>query len=143
LLEKALADKGIVYIPAFALGRTQQLLYDLDRIGVKVSVFMDSPLELEITKIYSALNAFWDKEAKDFKRKGDHPLDFKGLYGVNTYRDHKRLLDIKWLTIIIAGSGMCTGGRIVGHLEHGLEGPLNDIFFVGYQAKGWLGRRFL
>ncbi|WP_228723331.1 MBL fold metallo-hydrolase [Desulfosediminicola flagellatus] len=143
LLDKALADNGIVYIPAFALGRTQELLYELDRIGVKVPVFVDSPLGLKITKIYSELDAFWDKEAKGLKDRGDHPLDFRGLYGVNSYRDHKQLLDIKGPAIIIAGSGMCTGGRIVDHLKHGLEAPLNDIFFVGYQAKGTPGRKMI
>ena len=104
-------------------------------------MFVDSPLGLKITKIYSDLEQFWDKEAKALKAKGDHPIDFKNLYAVEKYRDHKRLMDIKGPAIIIAGSGMCTGGRIVDHLEHGLEDPANDIFFVGYQAKGTPGRR--
>ena len=159
LLHKALADKGIVYIPAFSLGRTQELIYELDRIQgdmtrfssiksgsctlTKVPVFVDSPLGLKITKIYSDLEQFWDKEAKALKAKGDHPIDFKNLYAVEKYRDHKRLMDIKGPAIIIAGSGMCTGGRIVDHLEHGLEDPANDIFFVGYQAKGTPGRRMI
>ena len=141
LLHKAHADKGIVYIPAFSLGRTQELIYELDRIGTKVPVFVDSPLGLKITKIYSDLEQFWDKEAKALKAKGDHPIDFKDLYAVEKYRDHKKLLNISGPAIIIAGSGMCTGGRIVDHLEHGLEDPANDIFFVGYQAKGTPGRR--
>jgi len=143
LLHKALADKGIVYIPAFSLGRTQELIYELDRIGTKVPVFVDSPLGLKITKIYSDLEAFWDKEAKALKAKGDHPIDFKDLYAVEKYRDHKKLLNISGPAIIIAGSGMCTGGRIVDHLEHGLEDPENDIFFVGYQARGTPGRRMI
>ena len=143
LLEKALVDKGIVYIPAFALGRTQELLYELDRIGVDVPVFVDSPLGLKITDIYAELDSFWDKEAKALQAKGDHPFDFKGLYGVRRYKDHQRLLDVKGPAIIIAGSGMCTGGRIVDHLEQGLQNSLNDIFFVGYQAKGTPGRRMI
>ena len=143
LLQKALADKGIVYIPAFALGRTQELLYELERITTKVPVFIDSPLGLEITKIYSSLEGFWDKEARDLKAKGDHPFDFKGLYAVEKYRDHQKLLNIPGPAIIIAGSGMCTGGRIVDHLEDGLDDPRNDIFFVGYQAKGTPGRKMI
>jgi metallo-beta-lactamase family protein len=143
LLNKALADKGIVYIPAFAMGRTQELLYELDRIDIDVPVFVDSPLGLKITKIYSTLDEFWDKEAKALHAQGDHPIDFQGLYGVQTYRDHKKLLNIKGPAIIIAGSGMCTGGRIVEHLEHGLDDPKNDIFFVGYQAKGTPGRKMI
>jgi len=143
LLRKALADKGIVYIPAFALGRTQELLYELDRINPKVPVFVDSPLGLEITRIYSDLEGFWDKEARDLKAKGDHPFDFKGLYAANSSRDHQALLDINGPAIIIAGSGMCTGGRIVDHLQHGIGDPANDILFVGYQAKGTPGRKMI
>ena len=143
LLQKALADKGIVYIPAFALGRTQELLYELDRITTKVPVFVDSPLGLEITKIYSSLEEFWDKDARDLKAKGNHPFDFKGLYAVQKHQDHQKLLNIPGPAIIIAGSGMCTGGRIVDHLEHGLNDPRNDIFFVGYQAKGTPGRKMI
>ncbi len=143
ILGKALADNGIVYIPAFSLGRTQELLYELDRVGPKVPVFVDSPLGLAITNIYSKLEEFWDKEAKDLKKRGDHPFDFKGLYGVEKYRDHKQLLDVKGPAIIIAGSGMCTGGRIVEHLKYGLDDPVNDIIFVGYQAKGTPGRKMI
>jgi metallo-beta-lactamase family protein len=143
LLKKALADKGIVYIPAFSLGRTQELLYELDRIELKIPVFVDSPLGLQITKIYSDMKAYWDQDAKDLEAKGDHPFDFKGLYAVEKYQDHQQLLNIKGPAVIIAGSGMCTGGRIVDHLRQGLKDPANDIFFVGYQAKGTPGRKMI
>ena len=142
-LNKAFEDNGIVYIPAFSLGRTQELIYELDRIKTKIPVFIDSPLGLKITKLYSTLEDFWDKEAKDLKAKGDHPIDFKNLYAVERYQDHKKLLSIKGPAIIIAGSGMCTGGRIVDHLENGLNDPANDIFFVGYQAHGTPGRKMI
>jgi metallo-beta-lactamase family protein len=142
-LERALADDGIVYIPAFSLGRTQELIYELDRIGTSVPVFIDSPLGLEITNIYSTLDEFWDAEAQALQAAGDHPIDFKNLYAVERFRDHQRLLDINGPAIIIAGSGMCTGGRILDHLEHGLNDPKNDIFFVGYQSRGTLGRRII
>lgn len=143
LLHKALADKGIVYIPAFALGRTQELLYELDRIGLNVPVFVDSPLGLEITAIYASLELYWDAEARELMKHGDHPFDFKGLYAVRKYQDHQKLLNIPGPAIIIAGSGMCTGGRIVDHLEQGLNDPANDIVFVGYQAKGTPGRKMI
>jgi metallo-beta-lactamase family protein len=80
---------------------------------------------------------------KDLKARGDHPFDFKGLYAVNRYQDHQKLLHIDGPAIVIAGSGMCTGGRIVDHLKHGLDDPKNDIFFVGYQAKGTPGRKMI
>jgi metallo-beta-lactamase family protein len=143
ILDRALDDGGIVYIPAFSLGRTQELIYELDRIGTKVPVFIDSPLGLEITKIYSSLSEYWDKEAKELKAKGDHPVDFRNLYSVERFRDHKRLLEMDESAIVIAGSGMCTGGRIIDHLKAGITDRKNDIFFVGYQAKGTPGRDIL
>ncbi len=143
LLDKALADNGIVYIPAFALGRTQELIYELDRIRTPAPVFIDSPLGLEITRIYARLENFWDAEAKDLKAAGDHPLDFKNLYAVENYRDHQQLMEMTGPAVIIAGSGMCTGGRIVDHLKQGLDDPKNDLVFVGYQAKGTPGRRMI
>ena len=142
-LLRAIADGGKIFIPAFSLGRTQELIYELDRIGTKAPVFIDSPLGLEITNLYSALDEFWDKEAKELKAKGDHPIDFKNLYSVERFRDHKKLLEMDGPAIVIAGSGMCTGGRILDHLRHGLDDPKNDIFFVGYQARGTLGRDIL
>ena len=143
MIEKAFKDKGIIYIPAFSLGRTQELIYELDRIGLQVPVFIDSPLGLEITKIYKRMTEFWDQDAKALKAHGDHPIDFKQLYSVDRFKDHKQLLAFEGPGIIIAGSGMCTGGRIMDHLERGLDDANNDIFFVGYQAKGTLGRRIV
>ncbi len=148
-LAKALADKGKVFIPAFSLGRTQEILYELDRIfsdeqwiksgNPAIPVFVDSPLGLKITKIYSELQPFWDDECKTLHANGDHPFDFEGLYAISRYKDHKMLLDIPGPAIIIAGSGMCTGGRILDHLALGLENPENDIFFIGYQVRGTTG----
>ena len=97
VLNRALADGGKVFIPAFALGRTQELLYEMDRLvsdrqwqgafpmlrlGCAVPVFVDTPLGLDITKIYAGLSEFWDREAGELYRCGDHPLKFEGLYGV-------------------------------------------------------------
>ena len=157
-LVKALADQGKVFIPAFSLGRTQEILFELDRLfsaeiwqkkfpelssfdksKPPIPVFVDSPLGLKITRIYSELNSFWDSEAKNLRARGDHPFDFHHLYAVSRYKDHQSLLDIPGPAIIIAGSGMCSGGRIIDHLESGLEKPENDIFFVGYQVRGTPG----
>ncbi|MEA3417174.1 MAG: MBL fold metallo-hydrolase [Thermodesulfobacteriota bacterium] len=189
ILLRAITDGGKVFIPAFSLGRTQELIYEMDRIRqrsevsgqrsekdrparnalaceagggrksevgdrkeievggqkaeFRIPVFVDSPLGLEITKIYSSLSEYWDKEAKALKVKGDHPIDFEGLYAVGRFRDHKQLLEMEGLAIVIAGSGMCTGGRIVEHLKAGIEDPRNDILFVGYQANGTSGRDIL
>ena len=75
-----------------------------------------------------------------FYDKAIHPIDFDHLYAVEGHRDHKRLLEMEGSAIVIAGSGMCTGGRIVDHLKAGITDRKNDIFFVGYQAKGTPGR---
>jgi len=158
ILTRALNDKGKVFIPCFALGRTQELIYEMDRLfsdqklrmefpelnpRAKIPVFVDSPLGLEITKIYSKLSHYWDKEAKQILRQGDHPIDFDHLYGVKNHRDHLQLRGMKEPAIIIAGSGMCTGGRIVEHLKTGIGDRKNDILFVGYQAVGTPGRYIL
>lgn len=149
ILNKALSDNGKVFIPAFALGRTQELIYEIDRlktskiIDSSIPVFIDSPLGLEITKIYSRMNEFWNEEAISLLKKGDHPLDFKNLYAVKNHQHHQKLIDMPGPSVIIAGSGMLTGGRMVSHLEKSLDDPTNDILFVGFQAKGTPGRAIL
>ncbi|MEA3359895.1 MAG: MBL fold metallo-hydrolase [Thermodesulfobacteriota bacterium] len=157
-LTRALSDRGKVFIPAFALGRTQELIYEIDRLfsdpeyeqvfpslskDHRPSVFIDSPLGLEITEIYSRLSEYWDKEAKEIYSHGDHPIDFARLYAVKNYKSHNGLIDMAGPAIIIAGSGMCTGGRILDHLAFGLNEGKNDIFFVGYQAAETLGRKII
>ncbi len=149
ILSKAISDKGKVFVPVFALGRCQELIYEMDRIfgewgqTEKIPVFVDSPLGLEITKIYSRLSEFWDTEAKALLDAGDHPIDFKNLYAVENHTSHVRLTDIQGPAVILAGSGMCTGGRIVDHLVKGLEDRRNDVLFVGYQAHGTPGRNII
>ncbi len=158
ILSKALSDGSKVFIPSFALGRTQELLYEMERFSTDpdlkqafpllapetgVPVFLDSPLGLKITEIYTRLYSFWDEEAKRTIMKGDHPLEFSRVYSVPKHKEHLELLDMAGPAIIIAGNGMCTGGRIIDHLKTGLEDPKNDILFVGYQAEGTPGRAIL
>lgn len=158
ILTKALADGGKVYIPAFSLGRTQELIYEMDRLfsdedlkkqfpelntAKKIPVFLDSPLGLEITEIYSDLSEYWNTEARHLLDMGDHPIDFDHLYTVKDHTEHLYLIDMPGPAIIVAGSGMCVGGRIVNHLKSGLGDSKNDVLFVGYQARGTLGRDIL
>jgi metallo-beta-lactamase family protein len=103
-------------------------------------VFIDSPLGIRITRLYQDMDDCWDREAKALKAAGDHPIRFNHLYAVEKFQNHRRLLHLTGPAVIIAGSGMCTGGRIVNHLKHGLDDPKNDLLFVGYQAKGTPGR---
>jgi len=123
VLTTALQDRGKVYIPAFSLGRTQELLYEMDRLFSekemieafpalhahgRIPVFLDSPLGLEITSVYSSLSQYWDREARGLLADGDHPLKFDHLYAVRSYRDHQRVLGVEGPAIVVAGSGMCT-----------------------------------
>jgi len=82
-----------------------------------VPVFIDSPLGIEITRLYQDMDDSWDREAETLKAAGDHPIKFEHLYAVERFQDHRRLLRLTGPAIIIAGSGMCTGGRIVSHLK--------------------------
>jgi metallo-beta-lactamase family protein len=95
----------------------------------KIPVFIDSPLALKITKIYSKLTEYWDKEATGLLQKGDHPIDFNHLYSVEQYTEHLKLFEYPGPAIIVAGSGMCAGGRIIEHLKNGIDNP-KTIFFL-------------
>ena len=159
VLTHALSDGGKVFIPAFSLGRTQELLYEIDRLFSEpewqrafpqlnaakdgIPVVIDSPLGLKITDIYAGLSEFWDQEAQELFRSGDHPLDFEGLLTAKDGKAHQQILEMSGPAVIIASSGMCSGGRIVNHLREGLGNSKNDVLFVGYQAKGTPGRAIL
>lgn len=145
VVKRALRDGGHILVPAFAIGRTQTLLYHLDRLQTsgripKVPVALDSPLGLRVTEVYGEHTRLFDREALDRIGRGDDPLDFADLYAVRRGGDSVRLRDVKDPMIIIAGSGMCTGGRIVGHLQELLPRPETCVVFVGYQAVGTPGR---
>ncbi|WP_163929994.1 MBL fold metallo-hydrolase RNA specificity domain-containing protein [Paraferrimonas sp. SM1919] len=154
VLHKAVADNGLVLIPAFSIGRTQELLYELEQIIAKapkssklhhIEVIVDSPMAAQFTEYYLHFQQLWDKEAKQAIKQGRHPLDFDSLYTVNSHQDH--LSAIEYLSkrnkpaIIIAASGMCNGGRISHYLTTFLDNPKTDVLFVGYQAKGSVGRQ--
>jgi len=149
ILKKSISDNGIIIIPAFAIGRTQELLYELNEIVEKKKlprfpVIVDSPLANKFTALYSDLKDFWDKESRRSLKGGDDPFVFPELISISNHRDHLKAL--RWLNdkggpaIVIAGSGMCTGGRVVGYLKDFLPDRRNDILFVGYQAYGTPGR---
>ncbi|MEW6679338.1 MAG: MBL fold metallo-hydrolase [Pseudomonadota bacterium] len=158
LVEKALRDKGTLLIPAFSIGRTQELLYELERIihdhghrpaapGVNwadLDIIVDSPLAADFTAGYQSLRAHWDAEAKKVLAAGRHPLAFEQLTTVPDHATHQKL--VSYLAgngrpaVVIAASGMCAGGRIVNYLKAMLANPRNDVLFLGYQAAGTPGR---
>ncbi len=139
---------GNIIIPSFALERTQELLYHLngllneDRIP-HLLAFVDSPMAIKITEVFKKHPELFDEEAMEQMRAGDKPCDFPGLTMSRTVDQSKSINHIKGTAIIIAGSGMCTGGRIKHHIKNNIDRPESTILFVGYQAFGTLGRYLL
>ncbi len=148
IVKETVSQGGRVLIPSFAVGRTQEVLYALnDLIESKqlpvVPVFVDSPMAREVLRVYQRHRELYDEEARQKVRSGDEPFTFPGLRIVATVEESKVLNELNEPCIIIAGSGMCTGGRIKHHLRHGIGNPNNAIVFVGFQAKGSLGRQIV
>jgi metallo-beta-lactamase family protein len=148
IVETAQAEDGKVLIPAFAVGRTQDVVYHLGqavRAGrpKTLNAYIDSPMAIETSELYKRSRQLFDKETAAMWRGGHPPLEFPGLQYVRTPQQSRRLNTIRGGMIVIAGSGMCTGGRIVHHLRHGLWQPSTHIVFVGYQAEGTLGRELV
>jgi len=159
IIEQALADRGTILIPAFSIGRTQELLYEFEEIihrhgsdfaaaGLPwqdLEVIVDSPLASRFTALYRQLRPFWDAEAKRRARAGRHPLDFEQLTTIDSHADHQNA--VSYLRgrgrpcVVIAASGMCTGGRVVDYLKALIGDDRTDILFCGYQAEGTPGRQ--
>jgi len=145
ILLRAIERRGHVLIPAFAIGRTQTLLYHLNTLVETrripaIPVAVDSPLAIGVTSTYSDFSRVFDRESLAKIARGDDPLDFEKLYAVRRLEHSQRLGELPGPLIIIAGSGMCTGGRVVGHLRRLLPIDQSTILFVGYQAEGTPGR---
>jgi metallo-beta-lactamase family protein len=148
LIEDVTKSKGVLMIPAFAMERTQKILYemhDLFREGrvPQIPVFLDSPLAIEVTDIYKNYKEYFNAET--LKEMKDHFLlfDFRSLTKTLTTEESKSINSVPPPKIIIAGSGMSQGGRIIHHELRYLSDPNSIILFVGYQTKGSLGRRIL
>jgi metallo-beta-lactamase family protein len=146
ILRTARRDGGNVLIPAFAVGRSQEILYELashfDAWGVgDWRVFLDSPMAIEASAIYQRHPDLYDEEARAAHRRAERGMP--PLPNLQLCRSPEESMAINALrggAIIVAGSGMCTGGRIVHHLKHNLPRPECDVIFTGFQAAGTLGR---
>ena len=139
---------GNVIIPAFAIERTQEIIYTLSKLFrekkiPEIPVFIDSPLAISATEIFRKNQHCFDKETRDMLLSGNSPLDFPNLYFTRTAEESKRLNDEARGSIIISASGMCTAGRIKYHLMNNLYNANSSIVFAGYQAEGTLGRRLV
>ena len=145
VLVAAHASGGKVLVPAFAVGRTQQILYELgefQRAGrlPRMPVFVDSPMAITTTELYRRHRELFDEEALALVERGETPLDFEGLSFCRTQAQSMELNDLRGPAVIIAASGMLNGGRIVHHLKHHAGTPAAHIVIVGYQARGTPGR---
>jgi metallo-beta-lactamase family protein len=144
-IDRALHNNGTVLIPAFSIGRTQELLYELEELlDDELPVILDSPLASKFTAAYRELKPFWDDEAHARLKQGRKPLAFDTLLTVDSHHEHLKMVHHLSRSgrpaIVIAGSGMCNAGRIVNYLKAMLGDERHDVLFVGYQAEGTPGR---
>lgn len=147
ILKDAQSSGGNILIPSFAIERTQEILYELNlfvenRLLSDLPVYLDSPMASDATSVFRQFPNFYDEDAKRLIEKGDDPFNFPGFHETKTSEESKRLIDKRGV-VIIAGSGMCTGGRIVHHLKNNIQSAKTSIVFVGFQVQGTLGRRIV
>lgn len=145
VIEDTINKGGTLMIPAFSLERTQELLFELKEMTEggripKVPIFLDSPLAIKVTAIYQKYVSYYKDEVWRNLHLGEDAFSFKGLVPTLSTEESKAIRDVKPPKIIIAGSGMSNGGRIVHHEKHYLSDPKNTLLLMGYQAPGTLGR---
>ena len=158
IVSETLDKGGTVVIPSFAVGRTQEILYELNNLKdaqdseefkkkyatlMKAPVYVDSPLAISATEVFRENANLFDEETQALIERGDNPLEFPGLQFTRTADESKALNEKNESVIIISASGMCEVGRIKHHLKHHLWDPNSTVLFVGYQAPGTLGRRIV
>jgi len=162
-IDRALADQGTILIPAFSLGRTQELLYEIEEVlhlkglldtsgaaacddqvdWAQLPIILDSPLAQRVTQVYRELHQYWNDEARLRLSEGRKPLGFSQLVCVDSHAKHQQVVNYLKSTgrpaIVIAGNGMCSGGRIVNYLKPMLGDTRHEVIFVGYQVQGTPG----
>lgn len=139
---------GNIVVPSFAVERAQEILYYMNQLLLAnriphLLVLLDSPMAISITEVFESHAELFDAEMTRLIRQKKSPFDFPGLKMIHTVEDSKAINHIKGTVMIIAGSGMCTGGRIKHHLVTNISRPETTILFVGYQAIGTLGREIV
>lgn len=154
IVSETLDNQGTVVIPSFAVGRTQEILYELNKLKdirtdeefrrkyrtlMRAPVYVDSPLAISATEVFRENMDLFDEETQKEIMNGDNPLEFPGLKFTMSTDESKALNESQEPCIIISASGMCEVGRIKHHLKHNLWNPNSTILFVGYQAPGTLG----
>ncbi|NOH29047.1 MBL fold metallo-hydrolase [Vibrio mediterranei] len=150
IIQRSISDGGVILIPAFSVGRTQELLFDIEmllsqhQLSERLPIIIDSPLAAKVTNTYRRYRKLWSKEAQEKVLLGRCPLSFDQCIVVESHHEHTKIVNRLRVTgepaIVIAASGMCQGGRIVNYLRALLSDKRTDVVFCGYQAAGTLGR---
>ena len=148
LILKTIKNKGVVVLPSFALERTQEILYLLKQMSQEnllnnVPVFLDAPLAINVTKVFLEYAHLLNHDLTQNILKDENPFSFKELVTTYAKEESIQINNTEGAKIIIAGSGMCEGGRVKYHLMRYLQNPINRVLFVGYQVSGTLGRKIL
>ena len=139
---------GNVVIPSFSVERSQEVLYYLNELQLEkkiphIMTFLDSPMAIRVTQVFKDHPEMFDEEMAKLLDNHESPFDFQGLKMTRATKESKAINTIRGTVIIIAGSGMCTGGRVKHHLINNISRPESTILFVGYQAVGTLGRHIV
>jgi len=139
--------KAKVFIPTFVVDRAQRIMYELallrgQGVGTGMPVYFDSPMGVKATKLYESHLDLMSQELQAYRREGGNPFSSEDIKYVST-KEESQAVNSQKFGVVLAGSGMCNGGRIVHHLKNGIWEPDNHVIFVGYQAHGTLGRRIV
>jgi len=145
VIENTMRQNGVLLIPAFSIERTQELLYEFEHMTAEgrippVPVYLDSPLAIKVTEIYKRFQSYFNSTVSDPDHFRDGIFNFPNLHKTLTTKESKAIADISGRKIIIAGSGMSNGGRIIHHEKRYLSSPSTTLLLIGYQAAGSLGR---
>ncbi|MFI5402548.1 MAG: MBL fold metallo-hydrolase [Planctomycetota bacterium] len=148
ILDRAVREKELVLIPSFSIGRAQQVLFHIAELvrggGLRdFPIYLDSPMAIDATKLYAKHKELFDAQASSLARGGQFQKDLRGLKFLATPDESRRLNDIDGPAVVLAGSGMCNGGRILHHLKHHLWRKETVVVFVGYQGEGTLGHALI
>jgi metallo-beta-lactamase family protein len=145
-ISESTADRGVLLVPAFAIGRTQELIWVLDDLVRKqriprVPLYLDSPMASHATRVYRDHPETYDEDTAALLRSGDSPLEYPGQQFTDSVEQSKAIRHADRPFMVVASSGMLTGGRIMHHLKDFLPDPSCTLLFIGYQGEGTLGRR--
>lgn len=148
IINETVKAGGNLVIPSFSVERAQEILYYVNELVIErkiphIMAFLDSPMAIKVTKVFAKHPELFDEEMSEMMAEHHSPFAFSGLKMIEKTADSKAINNIRGSVMIIAGSGMCTGGRIKHHLANNILDPNSTILFVGYQAFGTLGRRLV